>query len=430
MPRIYVAEQSFVAQLMLDRAELFAVARSMGSAEAMRSARKELVESVAAYTLEKHLKDPTKSYFIDDAGTAHIPIVGELTPLAETDACGAYTAGALTEYGFIRAAARAADNDARVKKIQFDVNSPGGYVDGVDETYMAIASLKKPTASFITSKAASGAYWLIAATDERIAASPVVQVGSIGVVVEEYDQDPALEAAGIIHRTYTSTDAPDKRPDTKTTEGQMKIIEQLDDLHRVFVGRISEGLGVSAEHINEKFGRGGMVIASRALEVGMIDRIEGQDMKRKKSPGVAGSGFAAQSQKKEVRIMDLKEFQATYPGVYQEAVAVGRQEGISAEQKRVTDLRAFLGINPMGDNAVNDAMASGKSYTEAAASIHAAIEKGKVTNAGGENPPEASTKAADTGSGAVALDAEELKIIEGMGISKEAYLAMKKKEGK
>lgn len=429
MPRMYLADPSFVTQLQEDRKELLEVAKSLGTAENMRAAREELLAGTKVYTAPKAGQNHQELYWLDADKNAHIAIIGELTPHAEKDACGAYTASALTEYGYIQAASIAADNDPRVKEVHYDVDTPGGYVSGVDETAIVIANMKKHTVALVSGRAASGGYWLISQMDEIVAVSPVAQFGSIGVVVEVLDNTKALEARGFIYHTITSTEAPDKRLDLGTAEGKAKLVAQLDAIHGVFVSRVAEGRGTTPAKVNADFGRGGMLIASKALEVGMIDAVRGQSIKKKKAAGVSSGGPSALSKEKEVRTMDLKELQATHPDTYNQAVAAG----VAQEQKRTSDLRAFLGINAMGDKAVNEALASGATYQDSHAQIAAAIEKGKVAPAGGENAASVITKSSETGSGVdgvTVLSDEEKKIVSGLGITEAEYIAEKKKEGK
>ncbi|MFW5955727.1 MAG: S49 family peptidase, partial [Rhodothermales bacterium] len=268
-------EQSFLQQLLSDRRELLDLARSIRSAEQMREMRREFMESLPEINVTPRTEEEIRaSYLVDSEGTAHIPITGELTSRAETDICGAYTAEALTEYGYIEMASLAADEDDRVERIVYHIDSPGGYADGVMDAANAMRAVSKPTEARVGAMAASAAYWLASQTDRITANSVASRVGSIGVAVEEYDMTQALENAGITRRVYTSTDAPDKRPDTRTEEGQAKIVAQLDDLHRVFARSVAEGRGTTEDEVNQNYGRGSILIAERALAAGMIDEIK------------------------------------------------------------------------------------------------------------------------------------------------------------
>jgi len=418
--RIYAAESGYISRLLADRKELFAYARELGSADAMRAARQDLMASTRILLTPKNAEEIAKSYIIDADGAAHIPIVGELTPAAQTDACGAYTAQALTEYGYIIEATKAADNDPAVKSLIYDIDSPGGYVSGVDEAAQAIAGAKKSTLARVGDMAASAAYWLGSQADKMDALSPISRVGSIGVAAEEYDEDEKLSREGVAHRVYTSTDAPDKRPDTATPEGRDKIIGELNAIHEVFVSRVASGRGVTPEKVREEFGHGGLVIASKALAAGMIDSIQGVDISRKnrdnpEEHNSAVGGLAANSakiDKKEVH-MDLVTLKAESPETYKAAF----DEGVKAERTRREQLMAFVGINAEGDKAVNEAVANGKEYAEVAPILAAATARGASKPDLGENAPEVNGAKPVSASGASGHSENEEVVFKGLGLS-------------
>jgi len=415
--RVYMMEAAFLARLRADRKELWAIARSLGTADQMRQAREELMASTRINLAPKEGETPdtAKLYSVDAEGVAHIPMIGELTPAAEKDACGAYTASALTEYGFLQAAIKAADEDPRVSAIALDANTPGGYADGVDVTAQVFAAAKKPTIAIVADMMASGGFYIGSRADKIIALSPLSRVGSIGVVAEEYDDDRLLEAEGIDHRVFTSTDAPDKRPDTKTEEGRAKVVDYLNDTHRVFVSRVAEGRHTTAEDVNANYGRGGLVIAAEAQRRGMIDEVRGLDISRNQA-GVAGEITAAKAdgtlKTGGVKKMTLEEFKRDHPDLCAAAVAVGKEEGraagfaegltqgVAQERKRVDELNAFRGINSDTAKAVDEALRAGKSYADVAPLITAAAAKGHG-ELDGDNPADVGTKAHGTAGGAV-----------------------------
>lgn len=421
--KIYAAEAGFISRLISDRRDIMAFARELKSADAMRAAREDLMASALIFQASD-ITEKNKGYTIDADGAAHIPIVGELTPRAQTDACGAYTAEALTEYGFIIAATSLADADPMVSKIIYNINSPGGYVDGVDEAAQAMAGAKKPTESRVTGRATSAAYWLASMTDKIIAMSPYSTSGSIGVAAEEYDDDRRLANAGIDHRVYTSTDAPDKRPDTATDEGRAKIVAQLDALHAVFVSRVAEGRHTTPEHVSANFGRGGVLTAESALKAGMIDEIRGKSIARNvpsvaqdeeinmENPGVAGVGRTAANIEGKEGPMDLATLKADHPDAYQEAHAEGR----AAEKKRRDELSAFLGINAEGDKIVNEALASGADYASLSAKLTAATVRGSAST-DGDNPPAVTSPAPASSGGVSEFTPEEVAAYKKAGIS-------------
>mgnify|MGYP001809985657 CR=1 FL=1 len=285
MSRKYAMERGWLDRLRAGRRELTTYARAVKSADELRESRDDLMRTVEIY--RKPEPGTQVQYAVVD-GVARIPVVGQLTPSA--DPCGAWTGLAETEYGYIQAALIAAEDDPSVREIALDVDSPGGYISGLDETAQLLGAVSKPTTAYVGGMAASAAYWLASQADRIVAMSPASEIGSIGVALEEYDDDQALADQGIAHRVYTSTDAPNKRHDTKTEEGRNKVIAELDELHSIFVRRVSEGRGVPQANVDAEFGQGGILIAEKAMAVGMIDEVRGSHIGRKsmmENPGVA-----------------------------------------------------------------------------------------------------------------------------------------------
>ncbi|MCK4814358.1 S49 family peptidase, partial [bacterium] len=308
-----------------------------------------------------------------------------------------------------------------------DINSPGGYVDGLMPAVDALRSAEKPTTAYISGMAASAAYWLASQTDEIILASPAARVGSIGVAVEIYDFTKALEMEGIEKIILTSTDAPLKRPDVTTEEGQELVVDSLDDMHNIFVQYVAEGRGIDAGEVTDKYGRGGMLIAENALAVGMVDSIEKVPARRAETIlDVIQTNTAAEVEiKQEVKTMNLDELKKENPGVFAEAVTLG----IEQERARASELRTYIEADP--DNlklaeVVNTAIASGQKVGEVNAKIQVAIrDGGKLA---GENAPDVQT------AGSVeALGADDAAAAKEAGMTVEEYKkaqAYLNKEGK
>jgi ClpP class serine protease len=435
--RLYALEPRSLERLLVDRQDLLAYAKSKTSEEWHKD-RDDLYASVPVYRTPD-AAHPLQLQVVN--GVAHIPVVGELTPSA--DPCGAFSMQGETEYGFIVEACRMADADPAVASVVFDINSPGGYVDGVDQAAQAMAAIAKPTEARVKGMAASCAYWLASQADKIVATSPADEIGSIGVACEWYDDDEAQAKKGVAHRVFTSTDAPDKRPDYSTDEGKSTIVKQLDALHRVFVTRVAEGRNVTPDKVNKDFGRGGVLIASAAKAAGMIDHIEGVSIARPRQtmdkPGVAGSaqtrGSASEANLKSKEVhMDLNQLKAEHPDAYSAARAEGFADGIKAEQSRREKIVAFKGINADGDKAVEDAIASGKAYEDVGPSIQAAVLHGKGANANGENAADLKTKAQATASGSAGIPegmtAEDVEACRKAGMTDAEIKANGPKAGK
>lgn len=273
--------------------------------------------------------------------TATIDIKGVLTPTP--DIFAVIFGGGNTTYQDITAAAIEAETNPDVKNVHFRINSGGGSVSGLFETIETIQSISKPTKTTFEGLGASAAFALGVQSDEVVAASKTTVLGSVGIVTEvEIDKSVV---------SITSTNAPNKRPDASTEEGQAVIREELDAFEELFISSISEGRGVSAEKVKKDFGKGGTVLAGNAVERGMIDAVEAGKNTITKT--------ATSGKKAEVKnTMDLNELKAQHPETYAAAVELGA----SQESDRVQE-HLILG-EASGDMATAiEAVKSGTAMT-------------------------------------------------------------------
>src|SRR5690606_11582902 len=163
-----------------------------------------------------------------------------------------------------------ARTDDSIKRVVFYVDSPGGQVHGLFDTLAAIESFPKPMVSRCA-YACSAAYAIPAMAGKIEAINPAVSVGSVGVVASYFVDDGVID--------ITSTEAPDKRPDVSTEEGQAVIRKHLDALHELFVDAIARGRThatgreFTVDDVNANFGRGAVVLGKEAKRRGMVDMV-------------------------------------------------------------------------------------------------------------------------------------------------------------
>ena len=196
--------------------------------------------------------------------TAIIKIVGPIFRYANlfTEMSGATSVSTLA-----KDLDKAINNDS-VERIILDIDSPGGQVSGTNAfaTMVKEATAKKPVIAYISGTGASAAYWIASAADEIVADATSI-VGSIGVV-------STFKKTSNDDIEIVSSNAPNKRPNPESKEGQEEIRKTLDAIADVFVKTVAENRGVTEDHVNEKFGKGGVLVGEHALAVGMIDRID------------------------------------------------------------------------------------------------------------------------------------------------------------
>jgi len=165
----------------------------------------------------------------------------------------------------------AALDDPEIERIVFYIDSPGGEVTGISELSQVIyaARGRKLIEAYAGDLMASAAYWIGSAA-ERVLASPTALIGSIGVLAtitreEEIDGETTYE--------FVSSASPKKTVDLETDAGRAQIQAVVDDLGAVFVADVARNRGVSPDVVLANFGQGDVLIASKAVTVGMADEI-------------------------------------------------------------------------------------------------------------------------------------------------------------
>lgn len=170
--------------------------------------------------------------------------------------------------------------DQTVGTIVLEVDSPGGVIDGVEEMAAEIYQARsvKPIVAIADTIAASAAYWIASAASELVV-TPSGQVGSIGVFTEHVDESGMLEKMGVrptlISAGKFKTEGNPYEP--LSEEGQAAAQERVDEVYGMFVRAVARHRSVGVADVREGFGEGRMVGAKKALESGMVDRVETMD---------------------------------------------------------------------------------------------------------------------------------------------------------
>lgn len=340
--------------------------------------------------------DENAEFFIRDGDVARIPVVGALTKTPDFffDLFGSGS----TVYGDIVAGIRAAEADDAIKRIVFEIDSPGGEMTGFFETAAAIADATKPTEAQVSDMAMSAAFGLASQADKVIVNNRGAMVGSVGIVTTIRVSDSLV--------TITSSDAPNKRPDVTTDAGVAIVVAQLDPIHEEFAGVIATGRDVSLADVNANFGRGGVVIASVALQAGMIDGIlEAGETRGGSSTGTSASSLLDT----DGDIMTtLEELRATHPALAQALIAEGYALGVADERDRVT--AHMEAGEACGDLTIAAGyIVEGTDYTRQAVQARyatASANRDETTGRADDNDTAPATPAAQSAEGDGAADAD------------------------
>ena len=183
--------------------------------------------------------------------------------------------------------------DDEVKGIVFDINSPGGEVNGcadlADKIYNARGSKPYGIVARTGGRMCSAAYWL-GSSCEKVYTASNGALGSIGVL---YAFTKTKES--VLETTVITSDLnPDKNPDPNDPEGLALIKKELNDLAEVFVQNVARNRGTTAEDVKMNFGKGGVFIGENAVAARLADGVMSLDeLCEKMKEGTSFNGGAA-----------------------------------------------------------------------------------------------------------------------------------------
>lgn len=229
---------------------------------------------LSADEIEARIAPQTAAAVARREGTvAIVPLRGIISPRASI-VPNSSSGGGTTAEGFAGSIEQLAADDA-VKAIVIDADTPGGNVLQVDEAAAAVAAVRgtKPIVVQVSGILASAGYWIGAAADE-IVMSPSSEVGAIGVRMAYDDLSARLEKDGVA-REFISAGKYKAEGLLGPLSDETRAYHQqrVDAYYGMFVDRVAEGRGVSAEAVRNGFGEGRMVGAAGALREGMADRV-------------------------------------------------------------------------------------------------------------------------------------------------------------
>jgi signal peptide peptidase SppA len=169
----------------------------------------------------------------------------------------------------------------RVREVYLEVDSPGGSVYGVHETWLAIRELDavKPVTALVTGLAASAGYWLASAA-RRVLITPSGDAGSIGVYGVHEDRTQFFAAKGIVHTVIAAgTHKAETLEVQALTDGAKGRLQRLVDAkYAQFVADVAVGRKTTPEAVRQGYGEGGVLCAEDALAARLVDAIEPTDV--------------------------------------------------------------------------------------------------------------------------------------------------------
>jgi protease-4 len=163
--------------------------------------------------------------------------------------------------------------DRGISRVVLDINSPGGSVVGVHETYTRISALaqEKEVHAYVNCLCCSAGYYIASAADV-IAAAPSAIVGSIGVYIAMLDASRWAEIEGLSMQMIKAGKWKDMGSPWRplTDEEKAKLQKSVDDMHTQFKAAVTANRDISPEAME-----GQWMSAEEALGYGIVDDTTG-----------------------------------------------------------------------------------------------------------------------------------------------------------
>lgn len=208
----------------------------------------------------------------------------------------------VTSYTSIRSAVDIAARDDSIDQVIFHIDSPGGSLGGLHSTGKDIARLSqvKDTVAFVDNQATSAAYWLAASTN-KIVATEMAQLGSIGVITVMQDISRQAENEGIkFIPIYAGKNKADGFPGTAFTDEEIARIQaRIDKTYNFFLTHVAESRNLSISSA-DKWADAQVFYAGEAKVVGLVDEIAD-------FVDIAGGRSTANSHDRGIRAMTISE---------------------------------------------------------------------------------------------------------------------------
>ena len=164
-----------------------------------------------------------------------------------------------------------------IKAIVIRIDSPGGGVVPSQEIYNAVKRVRskhnKAVIASMGSVAASGGYYIAAATD-RIVANPGTLTGSIGVIMETANVEGLLQKIGVEGVVIKSGKYKDVgSPLRKMSADERGLLQGvMDDVHKQFIEAVAEGRSLELRAA-QALADGRIFTGRQAKEAKLVDEL-------------------------------------------------------------------------------------------------------------------------------------------------------------
>ncbi|RME52846.1 signal peptide peptidase SppA [Candidatus Woesearchaeota archaeon] len=168
-----------------------------------------------------------------------------------------------------------ADEDASIKAVVLDINSPGGSAVASDEIGRVVRRLNKTVVAVIREVGASGGYW-IASNADFVVANRMSITGSIGVTSSYLGFGGFLRDHNVTYNRLVAGKFKDMgSPFRELTDEERALFqEKLDRIHSFFIEEVAQNRNLSLEEV-KNLATGEVYLGVEALDAGLVDALGG-----------------------------------------------------------------------------------------------------------------------------------------------------------
>lgn len=297
-------------------------------------------------------------------------------------------------YDDIAAAAIEAASNPDIQSLLYDINTPGGDVNGIVDVSNVLGKISamKPSAVYTGSQMCSGGYWLASGIGGTFVAGPTAVVGSIGVVMILTDMQGYLEQNGIKKTVVRSGQykAEINPFETPSPEALARLESQMNDVHDLFRAQVAKGRPNLDAAALKEVTEGQTYLGAKAKSAGLVDKVGNMDLALKLLDSQKSAGNTSSTSKgKAMKITDLTDAQRAAIAAGATAASLGITLEAGSEEAAMAQATAAAAAATAAEAAATaSATATAAAATQAAPAAapvdQVAFYQAQLTTANGQ----------------------------------------------
>lgn len=169
----------------------------------------------------------------------------------------------------------AAEANDKIAGIVLDIDGPGGMVSHVDQAAAQLRCCSKPVATLVSGLMASAHFWIGTSTGRTFVASPLCEVGSVGVLTSYMSLKKYFQKQGIDCRDIYPDTADLKNREWRALEDEgdeAPVKAKLETIHKAFASYVATNLKIKYDPELDLF-RGATYMGDEAVRLGYADQM-------------------------------------------------------------------------------------------------------------------------------------------------------------